>query len=123
MTSGPRFGFTLEYTDDIAAMKRFCTDVLGLEVERDHPVFVQFRDRRGTAFAIASDESLGGAEMELYWLVDDAEGAYDELVQKAEVSLPLQQRPFGKVFGIRDPAGRPHYLIEFAPDRPSRPVP
>jgi catechol 2,3-dioxygenase-like lactoylglutathione lyase family enzyme len=118
MSSKPRFGFVVEYVTDIEAAKRFYVDVLGLEVERYHPTFVQFN-----SFAIASDESLGGrGEPELYWLVDDAEAAFRDLSWEAEVSLPLQQMPFGKVFAIKDPAGRPRYLLELAQDRPSRPV-
>jgi catechol 2,3-dioxygenase-like lactoylglutathione lyase family enzyme len=114
----PQFGFVLEYVTDVEAAKRFYVDVLGLEVERYHPTFVQFKN-----FAIASDESLGGrGEPELYWLVDDAEAAFRDLSPKAEVSLPLKQMPFGKVFAIKDPAGRPRYLLELARDRPSRPV-
>lgn len=118
MTTKPRFGFALEYVTDIEAAKRFYVDVLGLDVERYHPAFVQF-----SSFAIASDESMTGTrEPELYWLVDDAEAAFRELSQKAEVSLPLKQMPFGKVFGIKDPGGRPRFLLELARDRPSRPV-
>jgi len=118
MRTAPRFGFALEYVKDIEAAKRFYVDVMGLEVERTHPTFVQF-----DWFAIASDESLGGRdEPELYWLVDDAEAAFRELSQRAEVSLPLREMPFGKVFAIKDPAGRPRYLLELARNRPSQPV-
>ena len=123
MTTRARFGFVLEYVSDLEAVKRFYVEVLGLEVEREHPVFVQFKDQAGSSFAIASDESLGGSrDPELYWLVDDAEAAFSDLSQKAEVSLPLQQMPFGKVFAIKDPAGQPQYLIQLAADRPSQPV-
>jgi catechol 2,3-dioxygenase-like lactoylglutathione lyase family enzyme len=118
MSVKPRFGFVLEYVTDVEAARRFYVEVLGLEVERYHPSFVQF----GT-FAIASDESMTGTrEPELYWLVDDAEAAFQELSQKAAVSLALQQMPYGKVFGIREPGGRPRFLIQLAADRPSRPV-
>lgn len=118
MSNQPRFGFALEYVTDIEAARRFYVEILGLEVERYHPTFVQF-----DSFAIASDESMSGrGEPELYWLVDDAEAAFRDLSQKAEVSLPLKQMPFGKVFGINDPAGRPRYLVELAHDRPSRPA-
>lgn len=40
MTATPRFGFALEYVTDVEAVKRFYVDVLGLEVEREHPTFV-----------------------------------------------------------------------------------
>ena len=114
----PRFGFVVEYVTDMEAARRFYVDVLGLEMERYHPRFIQFDN-----FAIASDESMTGTrDSELYWLVDDAEAAFRELSQKGEVSLPLKQMPFGQVFGIKDPAGRPRYLLELAKDRPSQPV-
>lgn len=115
----PRFGFVLEYVTDIETAKRFYTEVLGLEVDRFHPVFVQFNNH----FAIASNSSLSGnRDPEVYWLVEDAEEAYQEFSQKAVVSFPLKQMPFGKVFGIKDPANRPLYLLEFAADRPSQPA-
>ncbi len=119
MTEKPRFGFILEYVTDVEAAKAFYTDVLGLKVERYHPTYVQFEP-----FAIANDASMSGTrEPETYWLVENAEAAFRELSAKAEVVMPLKQMPFGKVFGIKDPAGRPLYLLEFAADRPSRPAP
>jgi len=120
MTMTPRFAFALEYVADIAAAKRFYVDVLGLEVEREAPVFIQFKDQAGTRFAIASDAPLGdGRGPELYWAVDDAAAAFAALAPQAEVRLPLTQMPFGTVFGLADPAGQPHYLVEFALNRPS----
>ncbi len=119
MSNPPEFGFILEYVTDIETARRFYVDVLGLKVERYHPVFVQFNNH----FAIASDVSLSGTrEPEVYWLVDDAEAAFKDFSQKADVTIPLKQMPFGKVFGIKDPAGRPLFLLEFAKDRPSQPV-
>jgi predicted enzyme related to lactoylglutathione lyase len=114
----PHFAFTLEYVSDVEAARRFYEEVLGLKVERSHPTFVQF-DR----FALASDEAMSGsAEPELYWAVEDADAAFAELSGKAEVSMPMKQMPFGKVFAVRDPAGRARYLIEFARERPSEVV-
>lgn len=118
MSTKAEFGFYLEYVPDIEAAKRFYVDVLGLEVERYHPTYVQFKH-----FAIANDASMSGTrEPEVYWLVEDAEAAFRDLSQKAEVVMPLKQMPFGKVFGIKDPAGRPLYLLEFAQNRPSQAV-
>ncbi len=118
MNNKPKFGFVLEYVMDIEAAKSFYTETLGLEVERYHPVFVQFNH-----YAIASDVSMSGTrDPEVYWLVDNAEAAFNDFSQKAEVILPLKQMPFGIVFGIKDPAGRPLYILEFAPNRPSQPV-
>ena len=113
----PRFGFAVAYVKDIAEARRFYVEVLGLRVERESPQFVQFE-----SFAIASDEPMSGSNLELYWLVDDAEAAFRELSHKAELTLKLKQMPFGRVFGVRDPAGQPRYLLELAQDRPSRRV-
>src|SRR5512140_1141769 len=118
MSIKPRFGFVVEYVKDIEASKSFYVDVLGLQMQRYHPTFVQFE-----SFAIASDQPLeGNGAPELYWLVDDADAAYRELARNAEVSLPLTQKPFGKVFAIKDPDGRPRYLLELARNRPSQTV-
>ncbi len=118
MSIKPKFGFYLEYVSDIEAARDFFTGVMGLEMERYHPTFIQFKN-----FAIASDASMSGTrEPELYWLVEDAEAALKELSGKAEVVIPLKQMPFGKVFAIKDPAGRPQYLLEFSRERPSKPV-
>lgn len=116
------FAFALEYVSDIEAAKRFYVDVFGLQVEREAPVFVQFKDQHtGARYAIASDEAMGGSRgLELYWLVDNAEAAFKVLSQKTEICLPLKEMPFGKVFGIKDPDGQPQYLVEFVQNRPSR---
>jgi catechol 2,3-dioxygenase-like lactoylglutathione lyase family enzyme len=118
MTNRPRFGFVVEYVTDIEAAKDIYVNVLGLEVERYSPMYIQFEH-----FAIASDESMSGnRERELYWLVEDAEAALRDLSGKADVSMPLKQMPFGKVFGIKNLDGQPLYLLELSKDRPSQVV-
>lgn len=118
MNTRPQFGFALTYVTDLEAAKHFYVDVLGLDMQRDSPTFVQFQN-----FALATDESLSGTRgLELYWIVEDAEAAFRELSQTAEISLPLTEMPFGKVFGVNDPDGQPRFLVEFAATRPSRPV-
>ena len=120
-----RFGFALEYVSDINAARRFFTETLGLEVDRDHPTFVQFKARDGASYAIASDEPMdpaNGRAPELWWLVDDAEAAFREMSSSAQVSMPLREMPFGTCFGIKDPGGQVHYVLELAQERPSRQV-
>jgi catechol 2,3-dioxygenase-like lactoylglutathione lyase family enzyme len=120
-----RFGFPLEYVRDIPAARRFFVDVLGLQVERDHPTFVQFKAPGGATYAIASDAPMASnpeGAPELWWVVDDAEAAYREMSTRAEISLSLRQMPFGTCFGIKDPAGQVHYVLEFAAERPSQAV-
>ena len=123
MTLNARFAFALEYTRDVPATKRFFTDVLGLELDRDHPTFVQFKDAGGAAYAVASDEPMDkGDAPELWWTVDNAEQALAEMSGKAEVAMPLRDMPFGRCFGVKDPTGQVHYLLEFAQQRPSQQV-
>ncbi len=118
-----RFAMVVEYVPDIEAAKRFYVDVLGLEVEQELPTFVQFKDEAGTRYAIASDGPLGSGEPEVYWHVADAEAAYRAISGTAAISRPLEQMPFGKVFAVTDPAGRPQYLWEPASPQPSQPAP
>lgn len=123
MTTHLPFAFVLEYVTDIETAKRFYVDVFGLEIEREAPVFVQFKDQAGARYAIASDESMSAERgVELYWLVEDAAAAYADLSQKAEISMPLKETAFGKVFAVKDPAGQPQYLVEFSRTRPSQPA-
>lgn len=123
MATAARFGFALEYTTDIARSRTFFTEVLGLQLDRDHPTFVQFKDANGSAYAIASDAPMDkGEHPELWWVVDNAEQALVEMSKKAEVAMPLRELPFGKCFGIKDPNGEVHYILEFAAQRPSQQV-
>jgi predicted enzyme related to lactoylglutathione lyase len=118
MSNNVKFGFVLEYVTDIEAAKRFYVEVLGLQVERVSPTFIQFEN-----FAIAGDESMtADRDPEVYWLVDDAEAAFNDFSHKGEISVALKQMPFGKVFGIKDPSGQPQYILEFAKNRPSQTV-
>jgi predicted enzyme related to lactoylglutathione lyase len=118
MTDTPEFGFIIEYVTDIEAARRFYVDVIGLEVQRVSPVFIQFEH-----FAIASDASMSGTrDPEVYWLVDDVAAAFADLSPKTEITMPLKALPFGQVFGIKGPSGKPLYLLEFSKDRPSQAV-
>jgi catechol 2,3-dioxygenase-like lactoylglutathione lyase family enzyme len=117
MTTKPTFGTIVEYVPDLAAARRYYTEVMGLNVQMEAPSFVQFDH-----FAIAIDEPLGGEKgvPEFYWLVDDAEAAFQELSRKAEVSLALRQEPFGKVFAIKDLFGHHRFVFEIAQQSPSQ---
>jgi catechol 2,3-dioxygenase-like lactoylglutathione lyase family enzyme len=118
MAAQPRFGFVVVYAKDLDKAKRFYAESLGLKVEREAPNFIQFEH-----FAVASDEPLSPkGEPELYWLVDDAEAAYRQLAAKAPVSRPLESKPFGKVFAVRDPDGGDRFVLELARNRPSKAV-
>lgn len=108
----------VECVADIEAATRFYVDVMGLRVERHYPTFVQFEH-----FAITTDAPTNGEGQKLYWLVDDAEAAFRALPAGADVCMPVTQRTFGKVFGVKDPDGWPRYVLELAKSRPSTAVP
>ena len=118
------FGFVLEYVSDIDAARRFFVDVLGLEVDREHPTFIQFRSRDGASYAIATDDRMDPTATgpEVWWVVDDARAAFEQMSSAAEVRMPLRTMPFGTCFGVADPSGQVHYLLEFAAQRPSQQV-
>jgi catechol 2,3-dioxygenase-like lactoylglutathione lyase family enzyme len=117
-TLTPQFGFAIHYPRDLEASRGFYEGVLGLKVQRVAPNFVQY-----DKFALAGDEPLSGKrELELYWLVDDAEAAYAELSKTAEIAAPLRELPFGKVFGVRDPDGEVRLVLQLAANRPSQAV-
>ena len=119
MNNQPKFAFILEYVSDINQARQFYEQVLGLQVERVSPAWIQFSDH----LAIGSDEAFTTQrEPEVYYTVEDADASYRSLAAKCQVVLPLVQKPFGKVFGIQDPAGRPLYIVEFATNRPSQAV-
>ena len=123
MPNTATFGFALEYVSDIQQAKRFFTDVLGLEVEREHPTFVQFKAGNGAGYAIATDAPMDRGDVpELWWLVEDAHAAFAEMTARADVAMPMRQLPFGTCFGIKDPTGQVHYVLEFARERPSQAV-
>jgi catechol 2,3-dioxygenase-like lactoylglutathione lyase family enzyme len=118
MATQPQFGFVVQYVKDVEAARKFYTDVLGLKEQRYHPTYVQFEH-----FAIAGDEPLSGkGEPEVYWLVDDAEAACGEYAERTKITIPLQQKPFGKVFAVDDPDGHPQFILELARNRPSQAV-
>lgn len=114
MTQHARFGFVVEYVEDLSAARRFYEETLGLQAGRATPVFVEFGP-----FAIASDEPMRtGSTRETFWLVDDARRAFDRLPSTVEIVLPITEKPFGLVFGVRGPAGEPQYLLERTVGRP-----
>ena len=118
MANKPEFSFALEYVSDIDAAKRFYTELLGFEVERAAPEFVQFKQH----FAIATDEPMDDStDVELYWTVDDFDAAFSALPRNADISLAPTEKPFGKVFGVRDPDGNVRYILQFSTKRRSKP--
>ena len=114
MTKQPQFGYAIAIVRDVAAAKRFYVESLGMELEIDDPHFVQFKAANGATFAIApeSDSMDGSGRNELWWVVDDADAAFQRLSEAAEIVVPMKDMPFGRCFGVKDPAGQPRYFLQ-----------
>jgi catechol 2,3-dioxygenase-like lactoylglutathione lyase family enzyme len=115
MSTHLRFGFAVNNVKDIAKAKRFYTEVLGLEIQREAPNFIQFEH-----FAIASDNPEATSPIELYWLVDDAEAARRDLSARGATCSAVDSKPFGKLFTLKDPERGERFVLEFAAARPSK---
>jgi catechol 2,3-dioxygenase-like lactoylglutathione lyase family enzyme len=117
MALHPRFGFAVVNVKDLAKARRFYAEDLGLQVQREAPGFIQFDH-----FAIASDNPAAATATELYWLVDDAGAAHRELGERGAACSPVETKPFGKLFTLKDPDGHERFVLELAASRPSKAV-
>lgn len=112
-----RFGFAVANVRDIVRARRFYAETIGLEIQRESPEFVQFEH-----FAIASDNPSASSPAELYWLVDDAEAAHRDLAARGATCSPVEVKPFGRLFSVRDPDNHQRFILELSASRPSKPV-
>lgn len=110
--------FILVHVNDISKVLPFYTEKLGFEIEDQQPGFVQFKQPLGTGAVLAlsqEGENTPSQQVELWWLVDDADATHAELAAK-DVSIvePLQDQPFGRTFAIQDPLGNRLYMMKLA---------
>ncbi|MDB4973734.1 MAG: hypothetical protein JWN48_2075 [Myxococcaceae bacterium] len=115
MSTNPRFGFAVANVKDIVKAKRFYAEVLGLKIQREAPNYIQFEN-----FAIASDNPDATSPLELYWLVEEAQAAHQELTARGATCSAVEAKPFGKVFSTQDPDGGERFVLELAAARPSK---
>ncbi len=110
--------FILMHVTDIEKVLPFYTEKLGLEIEDRAPGFVQFKQPMGTGAILAlsqEGDSTTGGNIELWWLVDDADATHDELAAKGvQIAEPLQDQPFGRTFAIQDTLGNKLYMMKLA---------
>jgi predicted enzyme related to lactoylglutathione lyase len=106
----PNLDFVVLRVPNIEQARAFYTEKLGLTVEDEQPGFVQFRRSgglEGASFALAENPSATPhAGVTLWWRVEDAAAAHDAFTARGiPIVNPLQDRPFGRIFAISDPAG------------------
>lgn len=108
--------YVMLHLPNVAEVKDFYTELLGLKIEEQNPGFIQFErpGGNGATLAVSNFENADAlARLELWWFVDDAQATYDKFVkQGVEIIAPLEDKPFGRAFGVKDPSGQPFYLLE-----------
>jgi predicted enzyme related to lactoylglutathione lyase len=108
--------FVFVHVRDIAQVRAFYTEKLGLVVEAEAPGFVQFArpDGEGATFALGVEANAQpAADPELWWYVKDADAVHAELVRRGvEIASEPKDEPFGRAFSIKDPAGNTMYLLQ-----------
>jgi predicted enzyme related to lactoylglutathione lyase len=109
MLKGP--SFVIRNVRDLDGTRRFYSETLGFQVAAEQPGFVQFADTGGATFALVGDAT--GEATELWWYVEDADAAHEELRGRGvEIVHPPKDEPFGRRLVIRDVAGNTLYLLQ-----------
>lgn len=94
-------------TPDLAAARAFYTDVLGLKVENETPVFllVESQDGKGSTLGVGVGEpSATGPE--IWWRTEDTDALHAMLVSKGvRILQEPTDMPFGRAVTFTDPAG------------------
>ena len=108
--------FILLHVPELAKVIPFYTEKLGLAIEDQAPGFVQFKlpPTGGAIFAITQEGDGAPVHgVELWWHVDDADATFEDLkARDVEIVDQLQDRPFGRTFSIKDPAGNTLYMFQ-----------
>ncbi|HLZ22105.1 MAG TPA: VOC family protein [Ktedonobacterales bacterium] len=108
--------FAILHVRDMAQMRAYYTEKLGLNSEGGSPEFVQFNrpGEQGATFALQADANAQPkADPELWWYVDDADAVHAELVRRGvEIASAPKDEPFGRAFSIKDPEGNTLYMLQ-----------
>ncbi len=111
--------FVMLHVSDLKKAIPFYTEKLGLTIEDQMEGFVQFKQPRGTGAFLALEQRSDSTpiqNIELWWIVDDADAAFAELSAKdVKIAQPLQDEPFGRTFAIQDPFGNTLYMMKLRP--------
>jgi predicted enzyme related to lactoylglutathione lyase len=100
--------FIMVHVPDLAAVRSFYVDTLGLRLVDETPDFLMFTPETGGAsLGIGVGEaSLESSPVELWWQVKDADALYAALLERGvRVLTPPKDEPFGRSLTFSDPAG------------------
>jgi catechol 2,3-dioxygenase-like lactoylglutathione lyase family enzyme len=93
---------------DLAAARRFWTEVIGLEVLAEYPGYVRVGGGDGFHIGLEQGDPGPGTTTEISVQVDDVDTVHRRLVEHGvEVEGPPQDQPWGaRHCWLRDPDGR-----------------
>ena len=99
---------------DVQVTKSFYEEILGFDV-RDSANNTCTVEKEGGSIIFTSQELWIGRSKctwTIYFFIEDVEGYYEQIKEKAIITWPLQEMPYGTVeFGVKDYDG---YSVAFA---------
>ena len=103
--------FIALHTHDLAAARRYYTEVLGFEITGGPPTAVSFTHAGGASLAVRQPQphepqSSFGAGVNLWFSVPDADAYHTQVAAAgAQITQPPQDGPFGRMFSVQTPDG------------------
>lgn len=103
-----RLGYVILFTGDIAGMRRFYEDGIGLAAREHSAEWVEF-DTAGATLALAAMADPARRGVELRFLTGDIEARVAELSSRGAAFDPpgVELLPWGRIARLRDPEGNP----------------
>ena len=102
-----RLGYVIVFTGDMAGMRRFYEEGIGLAAREHSPEWLEF-DTAGATLALAAAADPARRGVELRFLTDDLEQRVAQLSGRGATMEPpgIERHPWGRVAHLRDPEGQ-----------------
>jgi len=100
-------GEIILYVENLAAMKEFYADVLGLSITRENPALVTLAGAAGAELVLHQGRPEGACEQThsfIQFLVKDIHASVAGLVSQG-IESAVEERPYGTYARFRDPEG------------------
>jgi catechol 2,3-dioxygenase-like lactoylglutathione lyase family enzyme len=116
MAATASLDFVTFYVSDLTRSLAYFTNVLGFAhvPEESSPGFHFLTGDGGISFglALAGEQTPPAGTSTLYIKVSDIHAQRAAIVGKGIEATPIEQRPFGAIFGVHTPDGAPLTLFE-----------
>jgi catechol 2,3-dioxygenase-like lactoylglutathione lyase family enzyme len=116
MTSRPSLDFVVFYVSDLTQSGAYFTEVLGFThiPEESGPGFHFLTGDGGISFGLAQagEQTPAPGAIELFVKVAGLSEQRAAIVGKGVEATPIEERPFGSIFGVHTPDGYPLTLFE-----------